>query len=86
MTTTTVRNPANGEVIDEVVPTIDREDVDRLVIKAGIVFRSGDWSDATVRERGIVLGRFAQLIRRDLEKLAHLESSNTGKPVFVSEI
>ena len=41
MTTTTVRNPANGEVIDEVP---------------------------------------------NLEKPAHLESSNTGKPIFVSEI
>lgn len=44
-------------------------------------YQSGAWRHASVRERRDVLRRVADLIRRDLERLARLESQNVGKPI-----
>ena len=44
-------------------------------------FDEGVWRKATVRHRRDVLRGIADLIRRDRERLAALESSNAGKPI-----
>jgi betaine-aldehyde dehydrogenase len=81
--TTRVMNPASGEVVEEVV-RLDRPAVERAVADAAKRFSEGVWSRAPVRERRDVLRRIADLIRRDHEDLARLESANTGKPVTAS--
>jgi betaine-aldehyde dehydrogenase len=75
---TLLLNPATTEAIDE-VPTFGPTEVDAAVERAQEAFRS--WSRAPVRERRDVLKRLGDLIRRDLERLARLESANTGKPI-----
>jgi len=75
-----VIDPSNGEVIG----TVGRSshlDVDRAVTIARERYDEGVWRTASVRERRDVLRRIADLIRRDQEKLAALESRNAGKPI-----
>ncbi|MDP3983764.1 MAG: aldehyde dehydrogenase family protein, partial [Acidimicrobiia bacterium] len=78
--TTRLINPATGEVVDR-VPRAGVADVDRAVTDAYERFQRGVWRKAPVRERRDVLRRIADLVRRDHESLARLESLNTGKPM-----
>lgn len=71
-------NPATNEAIEE-IPAMGPSEVDAAVERARDAFRS--WSQSSVRERRDVLKRLADLIRRDHEQLARLESTNTGKPI-----
>ena len=75
---TTLLSPASGESIGEVVAQ-GVADVDRAVGQARAAY--GEWSRASVRERRDVLRRIADFVRRDQERLATLESLNTGKPI-----
>ncbi|HEY5639478.1 MAG TPA: aldehyde dehydrogenase family protein, partial [Dehalococcoidia bacterium] len=77
---TSVRNPATGEEIARVGRST-AADADRAVVAAHRTFQSGEWRRAPVRERRDVLRRIADLVRRDQEKLATLESQNAGKPI-----
>jgi acyl-CoA reductase-like NAD-dependent aldehyde dehydrogenase len=78
--TATLIDPATGGPIAE-VPRATAADVARAVGSAHAAYESGVWRRAPVRERRDVLRRIADLVRRDLELLARLESSNTGKPI-----
>jgi acyl-CoA reductase-like NAD-dependent aldehyde dehydrogenase len=73
-----VRNPASGEEITTVA-SATAEDVDRAVQAARRAFESGPWRtmDAVAREK--ILWRMAELIERDKEELAVLESLQNGK-------
>ena len=73
-------NPADGSVIAH-VPACDAADVDRAAIAADEVHRSGVWSERSPRERAAVLLRLAELMDRDAELLASLDSREAGKPI-----
>ena len=73
-------DPATGDAFAEVAES-DRATADRAVEVSDDRFRAGSWRDAPVRERRDVLRRMAELIRRDGERLARLESQNVGKPI-----
>ena len=78
-----VFNPAT----DEQIGTVSRAgpaDVDRAVTVARDRYDQGVWRRAAVRERRDVLLRLADLIRRDRERLAGLESGNAGKPIVAA--
>ncbi|MEY4982471.1 MAG: hypothetical protein RIR62_737 [Pseudomonadota bacterium] len=77
------RNPATGAVLNEVADC-SAADVDRAVAAARVSFGSGIWSRRTPTERKRVLLRLADLIERDMDTLAPLESLDMGKPVAVS--
>jgi betaine-aldehyde dehydrogenase len=77
---TTLVNPATNQPIGE-IPRLGMEEVGLAVTTAHDAFARGVWRRAPVRERRDVLRRIADLIRRDQERLAGLESVNTGKPV-----
>ena len=76
--TTAIRNPATGLTIAEVAAA-GEQDVDRAVRGAADAYRQ--WSRTSPRERRSVLRRIADLVRRDQESLASLESQNAGKPI-----
>ncbi len=78
--TTSIRNPASGAVIAEVA-SASAGDIDRAVKVAADRFDSGVWRRTSPRERRDVLRRIADFVRRDLERLAQLESQNAGKPI-----
>jgi acyl-CoA reductase-like NAD-dependent aldehyde dehydrogenase len=75
-----IHDPATGGEIG-IVSRASSEDVDQAVRVARRRFDEGVWRKATVRHRRDVLRGIADLIRRDQERLAALESSNAGKPI-----
>ena len=74
-----VTNPATGEVI--ATRAAGRPaDVDRAVTAAQKAFE-GPWSTWSAAKRGRTLQKFADLVKRNVEELAQLESRNVGKPI-----
>ncbi len=71
-------NPANGNVLCK-VPRGDTRDVDAAVEAATAAQIA--WANTPLTERCRVLRRTAELIERDLDRLARLESEDTGKPI-----
>ena len=78
-----VFDPATGDVLAQ-VPDGGPEDVDHAVAAARRAFEGG-WRDATAQERGRVLFRLAEAVRREAPRLAELETRNSGKPIVESE-
>jgi len=75
-----VLDPATGRDI-ACVAQASAADVDRAVDVAHRRFQEGVWRKAPVRERRDTLRGIADLVRRDHERLARLESQNGGKPI-----
>jgi acyl-CoA reductase-like NAD-dependent aldehyde dehydrogenase len=76
-----VFNPATGEVI-ATAPDSKQADVDAAVAAARRTFDEGRWwPGAPARERGRILLRAAEIVRREQERLARLESLDAGKPI-----
>ena len=76
-----VFNPATGEVI-ATAPDSKQADVDAAVSAARRTFDDGTWWPRTTeRERGRILLRAADIVRREHEHLAQLESLDSGKPI-----
>ncbi len=75
-----VRDPATGREIARVARA-SAADVERAVTVAHRRYEEGVWRRSPVRERRDVLRRIADLVRRDHERLARLESQNAGKPI-----
>lgn len=73
--------PATGKPYSQ-VPDSDGRDVDLAVEAAAKAFAG--WSRTTTAERSRILLRIADLIERDLEKLARAESVDTGKPISLA--
>jgi phenylacetaldehyde dehydrogenase len=80
-----VYNPATGAVIAN-VPEGDKADVDLAVAAARRAFDGGSWAKVSPSEKGRMLWRLADLIERDLEELAELESIDNGKPYAVARV
>src|SRR6185295_11219125 len=78
--TSSIRNPGTNAEIARVARAT-AADVDRAVTIAHQRYCDGVWRRASVRERRDVLRRIADLVRRDIESLAQLESQNAGKPI-----
>lgn len=79
-----VYDPSTEEIIAE-VPDGKNEDVDRAVGAARAAFDSGPWPATTAQERGRILLRLAERVRRESAMLADLESRNSGKPIAEAE-
>src|ERR1700730_3208135 len=80
-----VYNPATGAVIAN-VPEADKADVDLAVAAARRAFDEGRWRKISLSERGRMLWKLADLIERDLEEVAELESIDNGKPYAVARV
>src|SRR5215469_10894914 len=80
-----VYNPATGEVIAH-VPEAEAEDVDRAVRAARHAFDEGPWPRMSPSERGRILWKLGDLIERNLEEFAELESIDNGKPLSVARV
>ncbi|KAJ6223540.1 hypothetical protein RDWZM_002085 [Blomia tropicalis] len=79
-------NPANGQTIAEVAEA-DKADVDLAVKAARKAFtRNSEWRSMDASKRGRLLFKLADLIERDTNYLASLESSDNGKPIHEAVI
>ncbi|WP_144531618.1 betaine-aldehyde dehydrogenase [Bacillus pumilus] len=79
-----VMNPFNQEVI-ATVSEGSRNDAQLAIKAARKAFDQGDWANLPGIERGNMVFKIAELIRRDLDELAKLESLDTGKTVEESK-
>ena len=73
-------NPATGDTLTEVAEC-DAADVDRAVAAARRAFDSGEWAKMHPARRGRRLRRLADLILRERETFALLDSLDMGKPI-----
>jgi len=78
-------NPATGEVLTQIVEA-SCEDVDRAVTAARRAFedRNGPWRKLSASERGRLIWKLADLIEKNIDELAELETLDNGKPIFES--
>ena len=72
-------NPATGETICQVAEG-DKADIDLAVKAARKAFEDGPWRKMNASERGVLLNKLADLIEKNKEELAALESLDNGKP------
>ncbi|KZT74575.1 aldehyde dehydrogenase [Daedalea quercina L-15889] len=76
-------NPATEDVIASVVAG-SAADIDRAVAAARAAFTTTWGKHATGWERARLLHRLADLVERDAQELAELETLNNGKPVRIA--
>jgi acyl-CoA reductase-like NAD-dependent aldehyde dehydrogenase len=79
-------NPATGEVLTHVAEA-SAADVDRAVAAARAAFEKtgkGAWRSMSASERGRLLWKLADLVEKNIEELAELETLDNGKPIFES--
>ncbi|MED3553475.1 aldehyde dehydrogenase family protein [Cytobacillus praedii] len=73
-------NPCNGEVLAD-VSEAQTEDVDKAVHAAKNAFEEGPWSRMSAAERGKLMYRLADLIEKNKQELAEIDSLDNGKPL-----
>src|SRR4030095_246893 len=75
-----ILNPANNEVI-AVVADGTEEDADKAIAQARRAFDEGPWPQMRAQERAAHLFKLADLIDKNADALAELETRNNGKPL-----
>src|SRR5262245_48315296 len=73
-------NPATGEVVAKVAEA-GAKDVDRAVKAARRALETGPWGRMDAADRGKLMFKLADLIEKNKEELAGLESLNCGKTI-----
>jgi len=78
-------NPATGEVLTQIAEA-SKQDVDRAVEAARRAFedRGGPWRKMSASERGRLIWKLADLVEKNIDELAELETLDNGKPIFES--
>ncbi|HUE52571.1 MAG TPA: aldehyde dehydrogenase family protein [Terriglobales bacterium] len=78
-------NPATGEVLTQIAEA-SSADVDRAVQAARRAFddRGGPWRKISASERGRLIWKLADLVEKNIDELAELETLDNGKPIFES--
>ncbi len=78
-------NPATGEVLTQIAEA-STGDIDRAVEAARRAFedRTGPWRKMSASERGRLIWRLADLVEKNIDELAELETLDNGKPIFES--
>ena len=79
-----VYDPSTEEILAE-APDADATDVDRAARAARAAFDAGPWPHMTAQERGRLLFKLSDRIRKEAAPLAELESRNSGKPIAEAE-
>ena len=73
-------NPATEKVITSVAEG-DSADIDLAVIAAREAFENGPWKKTDARDRGRILLEIANLIEKNKDELALLDTLDNGKPI-----
>ncbi|HEU4626367.1 MAG TPA: aldehyde dehydrogenase family protein [Steroidobacteraceae bacterium] len=80
-----VMDPATGREIAS-VPDANAADVDRAVAAARAAFEQGPWADMLPAQREALLWKLSDLIEKNTDELAELESVNNGKTKFMATV
>jgi len=78
-----VLNPFDQSVVAQ-VDLADEADVRSAVEAARRAFDAGDWAHSPTRDRSALLSRVADLLARDRDEIARLETLDTGKTLVES--
>jgi betaine-aldehyde dehydrogenase len=78
-----VLNPATSQVVAQ-VPKAAANDVRYAVDSARRAFDTGKWPRMSVAERSNILLKLAELVEREIENFARLETLHQGKPIKLS--
>src|ERR1700731_3757632 len=78
-------NPATGEVLTQIAAASSAE-IDLAVEAARRAFedRNGPWRKMSASERGRLIWRLADLLEKNIDEFAELETLDNGKPIFES--
>src|SRR3984885_10810630 len=78
-------NPATGEVLTQIAEA-SPADVDRAVEAARRAFedRNGAWRKMSASEHGKLIWKLADLVEKNIDEIAELETLDNGKPIFES--
>jgi aldehyde dehydrogenase (NAD+) len=78
-------NPATGEVLTQIAEG-SSADVDRAVEAArrALEDRNGSWRKMSASERGRLIWKLADLLEKNIDEFAELETLDNGKPIFES--
>ena len=76
--------PADGSHVITVSEG-DRADARRAIEAARKTFDEGTWSTTPAAERGAIVNRLADILERDKDKVARMESEDTGKRFVESQ-
>jgi betaine-aldehyde dehydrogenase len=79
-----IRCPADGTLVAE-VDEAGPEDTELAIAAAYDAFHHGPWPSTPSRERGDLLLKVADLLERDRDQVARMESLDTGKRLVESE-
>jgi aldehyde dehydrogenase (NAD+) len=79
-----VLNPATEGVL-ETMPKATSEDVDQAVKAARKAFDQGPWGKMGPAERAGCMYRLADLVEKNMDELAYLESLSNGKPYAIAK-
>ena len=79
-----IRCPADGTLVAE-VDEGGPEDTERAIAAAHRAFHEGPWPTTPSHERGALLLKVADLLERDTEDIARMESLDTGKRLVEGE-
>lgn len=80
-----ILNPANGGVVG-IIDEAGAEDAYAAVAAARVAFDESPWRQSTVVERSQLLERIAELLLRDRDEIARIETFDTGKTLRESQI
>ena len=78
-------NPADGTVTTQVADG-SSSDIETAVLAARKAFEEGPWPRMSGHERARILLKVADLIERDAEELAYLDTIDMGKPISLSRV
>jgi aldehyde dehydrogenase (NAD+) len=78
-------NPATGDLLTEIVEA-SAGDVNHAVQAARRAFedRTGPWRKMSASDRGRLIWKLADLVEKNIDELAELETLDNGKPIFES--
>ncbi|KAI0939081.1 hypothetical protein AcW1_004214, partial [Taiwanofungus camphoratus] len=76
-------NPATEEIVCSIIAGSEK-DIDRAVAAARAAFNTTWGKNVTPIERARLINKLADLIERDAQELAELETLNNGKPVRIA--
>src|ERR1700735_2949237 len=83
--TISVTTPFDNKQICRIAPASEAQ-VENAIQAAATAFKAPTWQSLTGRDRGTLLYRLAELLRRDLEIFATLEAVDTGIPIRETRI
>lgn len=78
-------DPSTGEVLATIAEG-EALDINEAVKAARAAFDRGPWRKMTASERGRLIWKLADLIERNLEEFAELESLDNGKPLGIARV